>query len=92
MVYQYVWMFARRYMPFVMLPVAIVVGTIGYNIERIVSDRHTPSPGLSIEQKRQERNLSEMTSDPLKVESLKSHTFVSGSVFTKNVSPSLQSK
>lgn len=77
-----------------MFPVAVVIGTIGYNFEKLVSDRYTPSQGSSIEQRREERILSEISSetDPLKIDKLKNHTFVAGAVFTKNVSPSLENK
>ena len=76
-----------------MFPVALIIGTIGYNIERSVSDRYTPSQGKSIDERRQERMMQEINqeTDPSKVESLKDHTYVPGAVFTKNVSPSLVS-
>ena len=84
-------MFARRYVPYVMFPVALIIGTIGYNIERAVRDVKTPSPGGSLDEKRQDRILNEMSENPVQVDSLKSHKFMPGSVFTKNISPSLQS-
>lgn len=79
----------RRYVPFVMLPVAVVIGTIGYNIETLISDRYTPSK-KSVLQDRDERLLQELnTSDPLNVESVKELKMQPASVLNRNLSPSL---
>ncbi|RWS11441.1 hypothetical protein B4U79_13868 [Dinothrombium tinctorium] len=81
----------RRYVPYVTLPFAIVVGAIGYKIESIVSDKQTPSPKVSVEETRVNRRLDELESgDPLKVASLKEKPFVPKNIFERNVSPSLQ--
>lgn len=84
--------FARRYVPIIMFPVAVAIGVVGYTLEnRILGERRTPSQRKSIEQLRQERIVSELSSsDPASVESLREHEYKPGFVFTKNVSPSLK--
>ncbi|PNF28749.1 Small integral membrane protein 12-A [Cryptotermes secundus] len=83
--------FLRTYAPYVTLPVAAVVGFIGYNLEAILSDKYTPYQ-KSIEEKREDRLMEEnLSKDVTKVDSLKERKFVPRSVFEKNVSPSLQS-
>lgn len=86
-----VFAFLRRYVPYVTLPVAAVVGIIGYNLEGMLSDKYTPYQN-SIEDKREDRLLEEsLAKDVTKVDSLKEKKFVPHSVFEKNISPSLQS-
>lgn len=86
---------ARTYAPIVMFPVAVVIGTIGYNIEWRLRDRNNPNGGQqpSVEATRDERLLRQLdeVSDVTNVESLKSKTFVAKSIFEKNLSPSLKS-
>jgi hypothetical protein len=83
--------FLRRYVPYVTLPFAAVVGIIGYNLEGVLSDKYTPYQ-KSIEDKREDRLLEEsLAKDVTKVDSLKEKKFVPRSVFEKNISPSLQS-
>ncbi|KDR14664.1 hypothetical protein L798_10771 [Zootermopsis nevadensis] len=85
-----VFAFLRRYVPFITLPFAAVVGIIGYNLEGMLSDKYTPYQ-KSIEGKREDRLLEEsLAKDVTKVDSLKEKKFVPRSVFEKNVSPSLQ--
>ncbi|XP_044017578.1 small integral membrane protein 12 [Aphidius gifuensis] len=74
--------FVVRYVPFVMLPFAGIVGTIGYHIEELVSDKYTPAPA-PIGQQRAERLLQNVDTEvnieahnPLKI----------------NLSPSLSEK
>ncbi|KAE8741524.1 hypothetical protein FOCC_FOCC012952 [Frankliniella occidentalis] len=78
----------RRY---IMMPVAIIGGTIGYLIESYISDRKTPGLDTSIEDIRVGRLVeSELSSDPTNVGSLKEKKFVPKTIFEKNLSPSLQ--
>ncbi|XP_058062672.1 small integral membrane protein 12-A [Anopheles bellator] len=78
--------FLRSNAAYITLPVAAVVGVIGYNIESLLSDKYTPySP--SIQEKRAER----VTED----DKLKDATHVEKLVYKENVlgrnlSPSLQ--
>ncbi|XP_034247515.1 uncharacterized protein LOC117649153 [Thrips palmi] len=77
---------------FIVMPLAIVGGTIGYLIESYISDRNTPGLNKSIEDIRVGRLVeTELSSDPTNVDSLKDKKFVPKSIFEKNVSPSLQS-
>jgi hypothetical protein len=82
--------FLRTYAPYITLPVAAVVGFIGYNLESILSDKYTPYQ-KSIEEKRKDRLMEEnLTKDVTEIDSLKERKFVPRSVFERNVSPSLQ--
>lgn len=85
---------ARTYAPYLMLPVAVVIGTIGYNIEWSIRDKNNPKGGQrpSVELERDERLLKQLeeTQDLTQVESLKTHSFVSKTIFDKNLSPSLR--
>lgn len=47
---------ARRYAVYITLPVAAVVGFVGYHIEGWISDRYTPA-AAPITQQRQDRLL-----------------------------------
>uniref|UniRef100_A0A2M4AYZ8 Putative conserved secreted protein n=1 Tax=Anopheles triannulatus TaxID=58253 RepID=A0A2M4AYZ8_9DIPT len=78
--------FLRGNAAYITLPVAAVVGVIGYNIESLLSDKYTPY-SASIEEKRAERITQE--------ERLKDATHVEKLVYKENVlgrnlSPSLQ--
>jgi hypothetical protein len=85
-----VFTFLRTYAPYITLPVAAVVGFIGYNLEGILSDKYTPYQ-KSIEERREDRLMEEnLSKDVTIVDSLKEKKFVPRSVFEKNVSPSLQ--
>jgi hypothetical protein len=78
----------RVWAPYITFPAAVLVGTIGYYVEGMISDRKTPSV-VSIDEKRVERKLIELDSqDPKQVSSLKDNRFVS--VLDRNLSPSLQ--
>jgi hypothetical protein len=48
-----------RYAPIVTLPVAVVLGFIGYTIESNISSRHTTQKEKSINEERLERLLNE---------------------------------
>ena len=73
--------YARTYAPYIVMPMAGVVGFIGYNIEGWVSDRHTPFKESTLE-RREARRAAE-GSDEFKVPS---------TIFDKNVSPGLETK
>lgn len=82
----------RTNAPYITLPFAVVIGIIGYNIERLVSDRSTPFKN-SIEEQREDRLLKDLENvDAKHIESLKEKKFVPRTIFEKNVSPSLQPK
>lgn len=51
---------ARTYAPIITLPIAIVVGFIGYNAETIFSDKQTPSRQMTVLEERDERRLKEL--------------------------------
>lgn len=86
--------FTRVYAPYIMFPVALVVGTIGYNIEWSLRDKTNPAGGQreSVELEREERLLQQLMveQDVTHVGSLKEKKFVSKSIFEHNLSPSLQ--
>ena len=74
--------YARTYMPYVVMPAAVVVGFIGYNLEDYVSDKHTPHRDSALE-RREERKAREVLEG--------SNEFkVPNSIFEKNVSPGLE--
>ncbi|XP_026322695.1 small integral membrane protein 12 [Hyposmocoma kahamanoa] len=78
--------FLRSNAPYLTLPVAAVVGLIGYNFESLVSDRYTPY-NKPIQDQRVDRLIEEeQLKDPTNVQKLKYKENVLG----KNVSPSLQ--
>nr|CAD7259233.1 unnamed protein product [Timema shepardi] len=62
----------RSYAPYITLPVAAVIGIIGYKVEGLVSDKYTPYERNSIEEKREERLLDEnLSKDSIEVDSPK---------------------
>ncbi|XP_063813245.1 small integral membrane protein 12 [Pseudophryne corroboree] len=67
------WAAARTYAPYITLPVAVVVGAVGYHLEKLI--RGTPQQTVeeqSILEKREERVLQEAAGcDPTQVISLK---------------------
>ncbi|XP_053621863.1 small integral membrane protein 12 [Plodia interpunctella] len=80
--------FLRTNAPYITLPVAAVVGVIGYNLESLLSDKYTPY-SKSVQDQRLERLVDDETlKDPTKVEKLRYKENVLG----RNVSPSLQDK
>ncbi|CAH2101793.1 unnamed protein product [Euphydryas editha] len=77
--------FLRSNAPYITLPIAAVVGVIGYNLESLLSDKYTPY-SKPIQDQRDERLEEELLKDPTNVKKLKYQENVLG----KNVSPSLQ--
>lgn len=77
----------RTYAPYITLPVSIVIGVVGYNIEGWISDKHTPTKKKSIGEERLERQLKEMEEEKDKDTSLKSKKFVPKTIFEKNLPP-----
>lgn len=55
----------RRYVPYITLPFATVIGFVGYKVEGWVSDRYTPAAD-SIVQQRQERMLENLDTNVTK--------------------------
>ncbi|EDW61317.2 small integral membrane protein 12-A [Drosophila novamexicana] len=78
----------RRNAVYITLPVAAVVGFIGYNLENLMSDKYTPySP--SIQEVRSQRQTDEsLIENAGNVEKL----HLTSSVLERNLSPSLQPK
>ncbi|CAG4949009.1 unnamed protein product [Parnassius apollo] len=79
--------FLRTNAPYITLPIAAVVGIIGYNLESLLSDRYTPY-NKSVQDQRVDRLSSEeeILNDPTNVKKLKYQENVLG----RNVSPSLE--
>ncbi|KAJ8707716.1 hypothetical protein PYW07_011393 [Mythimna separata] len=78
--------FLRSNAPYFTLPVAAVVGVIGYNLESLLSDRYTPY-NKAVQDQRLERLVEEEAlNDPTNVQKLKYKENVLG----RNVPPSLQ--
>lgn len=77
---------ARLYAPYIVWPVAAVIGFVGYNFEKVVrGDMDTPSKLKSISEERDERMLQESQGkDVTAVESLKEKTFVPKTIFERN--------
>ncbi|CAB4054515.1 unnamed protein product [Lepeophtheirus salmonis] len=48
---------ARTYAPAVVLPFAVVIGFIGYNVEGMLTDRQTPSRETAIERRERRKEL-----------------------------------
>lgn len=80
--------FLRSNAPYLTLPIAAVVGIIGYNLEGLISDRYTPY-NKPVQDQRMDRQIDEdKLNDPTNVQKLKYKENVLG----RNVSPSLQQK
>ncbi|XP_049883955.1 small integral membrane protein 12 [Pectinophora gossypiella] len=78
--------FLRTNAPYITLPVAAIVGVIGYNLESLLSDRYTPYNKPVQDQRLERLTDEEILKDPTNVQKLKYKENVLG----KNVSPSLQ--
>ncbi|KAG6455888.1 small integral membrane protein 12-A [Manduca sexta] len=78
--------FLRSNAPYITLPVAAIVGVIGYNLESLLSDRYTPYNKPVQDQRLERLTDEEVLKDPTNVQKLKYKENVLG----KNVSPSLQ--
>ncbi|XP_065091166.1 small integral membrane protein 12-A [Ochlerotatus camptorhynchus] len=80
--------FLRSNAVYITLPVAAVVGVVGYNIENLLSDKYTPY-SASIEEKRVERITDDAhLKDATNVEKL----VYKENVLGRNLSPSLEKK
>ncbi|XP_045457972.1 small integral membrane protein 12 [Melitaea cinxia] len=77
--------FLRSNAPYITLPIAAVVGVVGYNLESLLSDKYTPY-NKPVQDQRDERLEEQLLQDPTNVKKLKYQENVLG----KNVSPSLQ--
>uniref|UniRef100_A0A6M2E1N4 Putative secreted protein n=1 Tax=Xenopsylla cheopis TaxID=163159 RepID=A0A6M2E1N4_XENCH len=78
--------FLRSRAPIITLPIASIIGVIGYNIESWISNKHTPYQE-SIQDKRIERlSDDKQLENATEVKALK----YSENVFSKNLSPSLK--
>lgn len=84
---------ARTYAPYVVLPAAMVIGAIGYNVEWSIRDPKNPTGGssISIEKQRDERILKQLEMEPSNLtqfDNLKARTFVAKTIFEKVSWPS----
>ena len=72
----------RTYFPIVVLPIAIVVGAVGYSIEdAITGHKDQPWKSKSTVEERQDRLLEQSKSSDDK---LKERTFIPRNIFEKN--------
>ena len=85
----YLWAALRNYSPVILLPVAAVIGVIGYNVEGLISDKYTPYKP-SIAEQREERLLEELPKQAKEHGSLADKKFVPKTIFEKNLSPQLK--
>lgn len=83
-----VWAALRAYAPIVTLPVAAVIGVVGYALESVISDKYTPYK-KSIEEQRDDRIQQEIASGKLE-DKLAEKNFVPKSIFERNLSPQLK--
>ncbi|XP_014669712.1 PREDICTED: small integral membrane protein 12-like [Priapulus caudatus] len=86
MVWFILWNSLRAYAPYIVAPVAAVIGIVGYNVESWVrkGDLSTPYRD-SIQEQREDRLLDELTSnDPTHINSLKEKREIPRTVFRKN--------
>ncbi|CAO1374562.1 unnamed protein product [Diamesa serratosioi] len=79
--------FLRSNARLAVLPIAAVIGVIGYNIEGLLSDKYTPF-SKSIEETRRDRMTEALLANADKVEKLGGYE----NVLSRNLSPSLQPK
>lgn len=81
----------RSFAPRITLPFAAIIGFIGYNLENRFSNIKNPPFLESIEQKRAERLIDELSVGKIDelTYSLKDKKFVPKTIFEKNVSPPL---
>ncbi|XP_055919137.1 small integral membrane protein 12-A [Eupeodes corollae] len=80
--------FLRSNAVLITLPIACVIGTVGYNLESLLSDKYTPY-SQSIQENRAERLASENVLDnAAMVDKLR----LNENVLERNLPPSLQTK
>jgi len=75
---------ARSYAPYIVTPIAGVVGFIGYNIEEWLSDKHTPYRKSAMERREERREMEAREGT--------GEFKIPATIFEKNVSPGLQKK
>lgn len=68
----------RNYAPMVVFPAACLIGVIGYNLERTLTDRSTPW-SKSVIERREERKMNEKPEDEYRVPA---------TIFERNKKPS----
>lgn len=76
----------RTYAPYIVAPVAAVIGVIGYNVEKWVRHGDLSTPYIeSIKEEREERLLKEtFENDPTQISSLKDRKGIPRTIFDKN--------
>uniref|UniRef100_U5EXY5 Small integral membrane protein 12-A n=1 Tax=Corethrella appendiculata TaxID=1370023 RepID=U5EXY5_9DIPT len=80
-----IYQFLRTNAVYITLPIAGVIGFVGYNLENILSDKYTPY-AKSIQENRAERMTKE---DSLKDASNVEKLALKGNILNRNLSPSL---
>jgi hypothetical protein len=75
----------RVYAPYIVWPIAAVVGVVGYNIEKVLRKDQESPWRQSTSEVREERFLLEGEQhDPTEVDSLKKRTFIPKTIFERN--------
>lgn len=79
----------RPYAPYIVWPVAAVIGFAGYHAEKAIrGEREEKFRTKSIEEERDERLLQEsVEKNPLEIDKLKDRTFVPKTIFRSETSP-----
>ena len=72
----------RANVPLVVMPAAMVVGAIGYNLEGWLSDKHTPHRASTLERREQRRSQEALEGN--------NEFKVPETIFERNVSPGLE--
>lgn len=77
--------FVRIYAPYIVMPVAVVVGSIGYAVEQTLFNKQPISAQNSIDEDRDNRLLHEFVenNNPVEVSKLKDRKFVPKTVFDR---------
>ena len=70
-------------LPVLTIPVAVVLGFIGYQIESSISSRKTPVSETSISEQREKRLLALNPNEPVKVHSVLNQN-IAGDLYKKN--------
>lgn len=81
----------RTYAPMTMLPIAVVIGAIGYTAESLYRGKSKNPPYLeSVQQQREERFMEELKDTKAdSFSKLKDRKFIPKTIFDINISPNL---
>lgn len=79
---------ARLYAPYIVFPAAVIVGTVGYLIEKNLTDKDKGKlQAPSTLEARGERQLDMLIKDPTEIRSLKERKDIPRSVLDRNLKP-----